>query len=146
MQLNLTSVPAFIFVFFFLASWQDTHTLLLSRPSSQARSLYPVSIFVGWRCFPPDKTTLGFNDLEVDRWAPCSDLSARACITGLAFCAVCPAVADWSSAHSVTLTLDIIICAWHWPTINLFFLQWKLPTGPRKSSVKLLLSLLAYGK
>lgn len=92
--------------------------------SPRARSLYPVIDLCWMTLLFSNKTTLGFNDLGVDRWAPWSDLSAQAWTwrAGLWPCEWCPAGADWNRANRVTLTVDTIICALrHWAAGKLVF-------------------------
>lgn len=85
--------------------------------SPRARSLYPPIDLCLVTLLFPNKTTLGFNDLGADRWAPSSDLWALGSdMTGCS-----PALrADWSRAKRWTLTVDAI-------TLSLLLLFFFLP-------------------
>lgn len=83
------------------------HMICVISPLLRPDHSIQVLIYVGWCCFPSDKTTLGCNDLEVDRWAAWSDLSAQAwtILVPVWPSVCCPAEAGWYGTQPGTSVL-----------------------------------------
>lgn len=127
MQLSHTSVPSFNFSSFILAKFLVLCYLI--PPLRPNLSIWYWSL-LGDAAFPirPLLGLMSWTWID-ERPAPISLLNPAHHRLWAGLLCGAQLGPDWNIAHPVTLTLDIIICAWHRPVINLFFFQWRTPTA-----------------